>query len=138
VPRTRAFSRIASGPPVQRLRPWRRHEQLAIEKDALTAWLLRVLLFAPADTNVLLGLELRYTPRPKLQAAHQELHHLLELSLFVAEAGKHRGRRSSSIPGGSGQRLGDLLQHINLFGEYDFSDDKLQDTVGIKPKKLAN
>jgi hypothetical protein len=29
-------------------------------------------------------------------------------------------------------------QHINLLGEYDFSDDRLQDTVGIKPKKLAN
>ena len=29
-------------------------------------------------------------------------------------------------------------QHINLLGEYDFSDDKLQDTVGIKPPKLAN
>ena len=28
-------------------------------------------------------------------------------------------------------------QHINLLGEYDFSDDKLQDTVGIKPPKLA-
>jgi hypothetical protein len=25
-------------------------------------------------------------------------------------------------------------QHINLLGEYDFSDDKLQDTVGIKPQ----
>jgi hypothetical protein len=29
-------------------------------------------------------------------------------------------------------------QHINLLGEYDFSDEKLQDTVGIKPPKLAN
>ena len=28
-------------------------------------------------------------------------------------------------------------QHINLLGEYDFSDDKLQDSVGIKPPKLA-
>src|SRR3981081_337980 len=24
-------------------------------------------------------------------------------------------------------------QHINLLGEYDFSDEKLQDSVGIKP-----
>jgi hypothetical protein len=30
-----------------------------------------------------------------------------------------------------------LWQHINLLGEYDFSDDKLQDSVGIKPPKLA-
>src|SRR5271165_1156172 len=29
-------------------------------------------------------------------------------------------------------------QHINLLGEYDFSDEKLQDTVGIKPQKLAD
>ena len=28
-------------------------------------------------------------------------------------------------------------QHINLLGEYDFSDDKLEDSVGIKPPKLA-
>ncbi len=29
-------------------------------------------------------------------------------------------------------------QHINLLGEYDFSDEKLQDSVGIKPPKLAD
>ena len=29
-------------------------------------------------------------------------------------------------------------QHINLLGEYDFSDEKLQDMVGIKPPKLAD
>jgi len=28
-------------------------------------------------------------------------------------------------------------QHINLLDEYDFSDDKLRDSVGIKPQKLA-
>jgi hypothetical protein len=28
-------------------------------------------------------------------------------------------------------------QHINLLGGYDFSDEKLQDSVGIKPPKLA-
>ena len=28
-------------------------------------------------------------------------------------------------------------QHINLLGEYDFSDDKLEDSMGIKPPKLA-
>jgi hypothetical protein len=26
-------------------------------------------------------------------------------------------------------------QHINLLGEYDFSDEKLQDNVGIRPPK---
>lgn len=28
-------------------------------------------------------------------------------------------------------------RHLNLLGEYDFSDEKLQDTVGIPPQKLA-
>jgi hypothetical protein len=28
--------------------------------------------------------------------------------------------------------------HLNLLGEYDFSEDKLQDSVGIKPPKLAD
>ena len=28
-------------------------------------------------------------------------------------------------------------QHINLLGEYDFSEEKLRDSVGIKPSKLA-
>jgi hypothetical protein len=28
--------------------------------------------------------------------------------------------------------------HLNLLGEYDFSEDKLQDSVGIKPQKLTD
>ena len=28
-------------------------------------------------------------------------------------------------------------QHINLLGEYDFSEEKLQDTVGIQPPQLT-
>jgi hypothetical protein len=28
-------------------------------------------------------------------------------------------------------------QHINLHGEYDFSDDKLQDTVGLNLPKIV-
>jgi TnpA family transposase len=28
-------------------------------------------------------------------------------------------------------------QHLNLLGEYDFSEEKLQDTVGIKPPNLV-
>ncbi len=28
--------------------------------------------------------------------------------------------------------------HLNLLGEYDFSEDKLQDSVGIKPPKLSD
>jgi hypothetical protein len=25
--------------------------------------------------------------------------------------------------------------HVNLLGEYDFSDEKLKDSIGIKPQK---
>ena len=28
--------------------------------------------------------------------------------------------------------------HLNLLGEYDFSEDKLQESVGIKPPKLTD
>jgi hypothetical protein len=28
-------------------------------------------------------------------------------------------------------------QHINLLAEYDFSDEKLRDSVGIRPPKLT-
>jgi hypothetical protein len=28
-------------------------------------------------------------------------------------------------------------QHINLLGEYDFSEEKLRDSFGIRPPKLA-
>ena len=28
--------------------------------------------------------------------------------------------------------------HLNLLGEYDFLEDKLQDSVGIKPSKLTD
>ena len=28
-------------------------------------------------------------------------------------------------------------RHVNLLGEYDFSDEKLEDTVGIRSPKLA-
>ena len=27
-------------------------------------------------------------------------------------------------------------RHLNLLGEYDFSDERLEDSVGIKPPKL--
>ena len=29
-------------------------------------------------------------------------------------------------------------QHINLLGEYDFSDEKLRDSLGIRPPKLTS
>ena len=29
-------------------------------------------------------------------------------------------------------------QHINMLGEYDFSKEKLQDSIGIRPPKLVD
>jgi hypothetical protein len=29
-------------------------------------------------------------------------------------------------------------QHLNLLGEYDFSDEKLRDSIGIRPLKLVD
>jgi cytochrome b561 len=34
------------------------------------------------------------------------------------------------------EKLSAAWRHINLMGEYDFSDEKLRDSVGIKPPKL--
>ncbi|MBP7480854.1 MAG: Tn3 family transposase [Spirochaetaceae bacterium] len=31
-----------------------------------------------------------------------------------------------------------VWRHINMIGEYDFSDEKLQDSIGIKPPKLID
>jgi hypothetical protein len=71
----------------------------------------------------------------------------------------HSASKVSGTPvPGSGQKLADLddpanrdaflkaltrgsavsWQHVNLLGEYDFSEERLQDTVGIKPPKLAD
>jgi hypothetical protein len=74
-----------------------------------------------------------------VQAAHQELHYPLELSLSVAELEDSEDTASreaflEAVANGSAVSW----QHINLLGEYDFSDEKLQDTVGIKAPKLAD
>ena len=34
-------------------------------------------------------------------------------------------------------RWREMEQHINLLGEYDFSDEKLRYSVGIRPPKLT-
>src|SRR5260221_14077433 len=76
----------------------------------------RVALFlfggGEGETSVLAEFDVRIVPLNNgrsVQAAHQQLHHLLELSLSFAEAGRQRGHsQSRSVPGGSGQRLGGL------------------------------
>src|SRR5258707_8152193 len=42
--------------------------------------------------------------------------------------------RQEAIAHGSAAAWG----HLNLLGKYDFSEDKLQDSVGIKPPKLTD
>ena len=73
---------------------------------------------------------------------HQELHHPLELSLSYAR----QNRKESAVT----PRRRDHLRrtqsathspmswaHINMLGEYDFSDEKLKDSLGILPLKSA-
>ena len=45
--------------------------------------------------------------------------------------------QTGGIAAGDGPWVGGRLGHLNLLGEYDFSEDKLQDSVGIKPPKLT-
>ena len=37
--------------------------------------------------------------------------------------------------GGHGSAV--AWQHLNLLGEYDFSDEKLRDSIGIRPPKIG-
>jgi hypothetical protein len=64
---------------------------------------------------------------------------LLELSLPFAEVRRDQGYRQ---PGGVSRRGGHgsavAWQHLNLLGEYDFSDEKLRDSIGIRPPKLVD
>jgi hypothetical protein len=67
------------------------------------------------------------------------LHHLLELPVSVAETREiddpaKREELLQAMAHGSAAAWG----HLNLLGEYDFSEDKLQDSVGIKPPKLTD
>jgi hypothetical protein len=48
------------------------------------------------------------------------------------------GGLKSNVNSGGAARFGGRLGHLNLLGEYDFSEDKLQDSVGIKPPKLTD
>ena len=59
----------------------------------------------------------------------------LDLSQKLAETtdSEHRETLLQAITHGSVV----AWQHLNLLGEYDFSEEKLQDTVGIKPPKLV-
>jgi hypothetical protein len=67
----------------------------------------------------------------------------------VRRSGLWTSSRSASDGGTGAGVAAELLQamahgsaaawgHLNLLGEYDFSEDKLQDSVGIKPPKLTD
>ena len=49
-------------------------------------------------------------------------------------AAAKRGELLQAMAHGSAAAWG----HLNLLGEYDFSEAKLQDSVGIKPPKLTD
>jgi len=59
----------------------------------------------------------------------------LYLSQKLAEADDQAARDTLLEAIASGSVIS--WQHINLLGEYDFSEEKLRDTVGIKPPRLA-
>jgi len=63
---------------------------------------------------------------------------LLELSLPFAEVRRDQGYRQ---PGGVSRRGGHgsavAWQHLNLLGEYDFSDEKLRDSIGNSTPKIG-
>ena len=70
------------------------------------------------------------------------------LSCWIRARSRHSGSGTTSRgglpcrePAGfsrcGGPRLGDFLAAINLLGEHDFSDEKLRDSLGIRPQKLT-
>jgi hypothetical protein len=74
-----------------------------------------------------------------LQAPHQKCHHLLEYLDFSQKISGLIGPEARAI---LFQAIANgwvvSRQHINLLGEYDFSDEKLQDSVEItSPKKIS-
>ena len=80
----------------------------------------------------------RRWPKPANGSSrHHELHHLLELPVAETREIDDPAKREELLQAmahGSAAAWG----HLNLLGEYDFSEDKLQDSVGIKPPKLTD
>ena len=59
-----------------------------------------------------------------------------ELPLLDAEnyTGKNRGR-AQKVAGHHRNSLTAVVGSFNMLGEFDFSDEKLQDTTGVLPPK---
>ena len=71
--------------------------------------------------------------------AHQELHHCwnyLYLSQKLEEIKDTASREAFLDAVAHGSAV--AWQHLNLLGEYDFSDEKLRDSIGIRPPKLVD
>ena len=65
-----------------------------------------------------------------MQAAHHKPYHLLN-DLYLSQK---RAEFIDAFTHGSAVSW----RHVNLLGEYDFSEEKLKDSVGIKPPKLID
>jgi hypothetical protein len=46
--------------------------------------------------------------------------------------------KAPAMPGAGPNGSAVAWQHLNLLGEYDFSDEKLRDSIGIRPPKLVD
>jgi hypothetical protein len=60
----------------------------------------------------------------------------LYLSQKLEEIKDTASREAFLDAGGHGSAV--AWQHLNLLGEYDFSDEKLRDSIGIRPPKLVD
>jgi len=94
----------------------------------------------------------------KSPTAYEVLERSVLQPRLAAVSARHRNQRRATTHGGSGIRCDrqglrvrppTLYQQrghaapsnrdrVNLLGEYDFSEERLQDTVGIKPPKLVD
>jgi hypothetical protein len=91
------------------------------------------------STGISASREGRLADGRSVQTAHQELHHLLDclyLSQKLAEIDDPVKREEFLLAMARGSAA--AWRHLNLLGEYDFSEHKLQDSVGIKAPKLTD
>jgi hypothetical protein len=69
----------------------------------------------------------------------QERDRMLELPLSLTRTCRRKEREAQNRPDrGHSPRLGRNLEHCNLHGEFDFSDERMVDTMGVAiPKNPA-
>ena len=74
---------------------------------------------------------------PKPASGSSRTAFLLELSLSVAEVGRDQGESRQALLDAVAHGSTVAWRHLNLLGEYDFSAEKLRDSVGIRLPKLG-